>query len=54
MTEECDFEETTALKLIEFEGSKGFKKGNSFNSMINFRLECIGYDKKDAMNIDGL
>lgn len=53
VTEECDFEETTASKLVEFEGSIGFKKGNSFISMTNFSLECVGYVKGDGISIDG-
>lgn len=53
VTGESEFEETPSSKLIEFEGSIGFKKGNSFVSMTNFSLECVGYVKGERRNIDG-
>lgn len=52
VTDESDFEETPSSKLIEFEGSIGFKKGNSFVSMTNSSLECVGYVKGERRNID--
>lgn len=41
VTGESEFEETPSSKLIEFEGSIGFKKGNSFVSMTNFSLDRV-------------